>query len=60
MQMSWVMSHEPAVRLGFFAGVFVMMAIWELIVPRRRRSASSFRPRRSAWRLSPASVAGDC
>lgn len=33
--MNWVMTHEPAVRLGFFAGVFVVMAIWELVVPRR-------------------------
>ena len=33
--MSWIMSHEPAVRLGFFAGVFVVMAVWELALPRR-------------------------
>jgi sterol desaturase/sphingolipid hydroxylase (fatty acid hydroxylase superfamily) len=33
--MSWVMSHEPAVRLGFFFGVFLVMAVWELVVPRR-------------------------
>jgi sterol desaturase/sphingolipid hydroxylase (fatty acid hydroxylase superfamily) len=33
--MSWIMSHEPAVRLGFFAGVFAVMAVWELFVPRR-------------------------
>jgi len=38
--MSWIMSHEPAVRLGFFAGVFTVMAIWELVVPRRRLRAS--------------------
>jgi sterol desaturase/sphingolipid hydroxylase (fatty acid hydroxylase superfamily) len=34
------MSHESAVRLGFFAGVFVMMAMWEIAAPRRRLSAS--------------------
>jgi len=35
LQMSWVMSHEPVVRLGFFAGVFMLMAIWEFAAPRR-------------------------
>jgi len=33
--MSWIMSHEPAVRLGFFAGVFAVMTVWEFFVPRR-------------------------
>ena len=35
LQMSWVLSHEPVVRLGFFAGVFILMAIWEFVAPRR-------------------------
>ena len=34
------MSHEPAVRLGFFAGVFIAMAIWEIAAPRRRLRAA--------------------
>jgi len=34
--MSWVMSHEPVVRLGFSAGVFILMALWELAAPRRK------------------------
>jgi len=34
--MKWVMSHEPLVRLGIFLGVFVVMAVWELVEPRRR------------------------
>jgi len=38
--MTWVLSHEPAVRLGFFLGVFIVMAIWELVIPRRRLLAS--------------------
>lgn len=38
--MNWVMSHEPLVRLGFFFGVFVVMAIWELVVPRRQLRTS--------------------
>jgi len=41
--MSWVMSHEPVVRLGFFAGVFVLMAVWELVTPRRRLRAAKGR-----------------
>jgi sterol desaturase/sphingolipid hydroxylase (fatty acid hydroxylase superfamily) len=42
--MSWAMSHEPVVRLGFFFGVFVVMAVWELVLPRRRlRAAKSAR-----------------
>ena len=38
--MSWIMSHEPVVRLGFFAGVFMLMAVLEIFVPRRRLRAS--------------------
>jgi len=38
------MSHESVVRLGFFLGVFVVMAVWELVLPRRRlRAAKSAR-----------------
>jgi len=38
--MGWIMSHEPAVRLGFFFGVFLVMAVWELVSPRRRLRAA--------------------
>ena len=31
----FVMSNEVAIRLGFFLGVFALMAVWELIAPRR-------------------------
>ena len=31
----YVMSHEIAIRLGFFFGVFMIMALWELVMPRR-------------------------
>jgi len=30
-----VMHNEVLIRLGFFLGVFAVMAIWELIAPRR-------------------------
>jgi len=38
--MNWVMGHEPAVRLGMFLSVFVVMAMLELMVPRRQLRAA--------------------
>ncbi len=35
-----VLAHEPAVRLGFFAGIFVVVALWELLAPRRALTVS--------------------
>ncbi len=32
----WVLAHEVQIRLGFFFGVFAIMAAWELAAPRRR------------------------
>jgi sterol desaturase/sphingolipid hydroxylase (fatty acid hydroxylase superfamily) len=32
---SWVMTHEPLIRVGFFFGVFALVALWELASPRR-------------------------
>src|ERR1043166_1699338 len=37
--------HEPYIRLGVFSGVFVAMAISELIAPRRPRTIG----RRTRW-----------
>jgi sterol desaturase/sphingolipid hydroxylase (fatty acid hydroxylase superfamily) len=34
--MSWILSHEPVVRLGAFLGVFVVMAVWEIVDARRQ------------------------
>ncbi len=31
----FILSHEPAVRLSFFFGVFALMALWEMRAPRR-------------------------
>ena len=31
-------AFEPVIRLGAFAGVFVVMAVWEFIVPRRKQA----------------------
>ncbi len=30
------MQHEAAIRIGFFLGVFALLALWELLSPRRR------------------------
>lgn len=32
---SWLLAHEPAVRLGAFFTVFALMAAWELLAARR-------------------------
>src|SRR5262249_38293882 len=37
--MSYV-NHEAAVRLGIFAGVLTLMAVWEVLAPRRRLTAA--------------------
>ena len=33
-----VLAYEPVIRLGAFGGVFVVMAAWELLGPRRRQA----------------------
>ena len=33
-------SHEVAIRLGFFFGVFALIAIWEVLAPRRSLTTS--------------------
>ncbi|MDD2845053.1 MAG: sterol desaturase family protein [Rhodoferax sp.] len=40
----FVMAHEPAIRLGFFVTVFALVALWELLAPRRALTVS--KPRR--------------
>lgn len=32
-----LIAHEPVIRLGAFAAVFALMALWELLAPRRRQ-----------------------
>jgi sterol desaturase/sphingolipid hydroxylase (fatty acid hydroxylase superfamily) len=31
----FILANEPAIRLGFFIGVFTVVALWELAAPRR-------------------------
>ena len=33
-----LLTHEPAIRLGVFAGIFTVMALWELLAPRRKQT----------------------
>jgi len=33
-----ILANEPAIRLGFFFGIFAAIALWEWWLPRRRRS----------------------
>jgi sterol desaturase/sphingolipid hydroxylase (fatty acid hydroxylase superfamily) len=40
-----LLANEPLVRVGFFLGVFVLMALWEFLLPRRVRNIG----RRSRW-----------
>jgi sterol desaturase/sphingolipid hydroxylase (fatty acid hydroxylase superfamily) len=40
-----IFAHEPAIRLGFFLGVFLLMAGWEAAAPRRAQTYH----RRSRW-----------
>jgi sterol desaturase/sphingolipid hydroxylase (fatty acid hydroxylase superfamily) len=41
----WILANEPALRLGFFAAVFAVMALWEFTASRRELS----QPRGKRW-----------
>jgi sterol desaturase/sphingolipid hydroxylase (fatty acid hydroxylase superfamily) len=36
----FVLAHESAIRLGFFLGVFTLVALWEVAAPRRALTVS--------------------
>ena len=40
-----ISANEPAIRLGFFLGIFALVALWEIAKPRRRLS----QPRWVRW-----------
>ena len=50
-----VSENEPAIRLGFFLGIFALVALWELAKPRRRLS----QPRWLRWYANLGIVALD-
>jgi len=35
-----IITNEPAIRLGCFLGIFAVIAVWEILVPRRPRTVS--------------------
>ena len=37
---TFVQAHEAAIRLGFFLGIFAVMAVWEVLAPRRALTVS--------------------
>lgn len=39
------MSNEPVIRVAFFLGIFIVVAAWETMAPRRARQL----PRRARW-----------
>jgi sterol desaturase/sphingolipid hydroxylase (fatty acid hydroxylase superfamily) len=38
-----LLAHEPVIRLGAFAGIFALMALWELFAPRRHQAIGRLR-----------------
>jgi sterol desaturase/sphingolipid hydroxylase (fatty acid hydroxylase superfamily) len=36
----FIMKNEPAIRLAFFIGIFVIMTIWEILAPKRALTVS--------------------
>ena len=41
----FILNHEPGIRLASFLGIFAVMAVWELLAPRRVLSQS----KRQRW-----------
>lgn len=41
----YILSHEAAIRLGFFIGILALMGFWELMAPRRPYTTS----KKSRW-----------
>lgn len=39
----FLLTHEPAIRLGAFAGIFAVMALWEVLAPRRHQASGRWR-----------------
>jgi hypothetical protein len=36
----FVLGNEPVIRLGFFVGIFALIATWEVLAPRRALTVS--------------------
>ena len=37
---NFILDHEPLIRFCFFFGILVLMAVWELLAPRRPLTTS--------------------
>lgn len=46
---SFLLGHEPAIRLAAFAAIFAVMALWEVVAPKRRQAIGR-------WRRWPANL----
>lgn len=44
----FVLNNEPTIRLGAFLGIFILMALWELVAPRRGLTA----PKPKRWLIN--------
>lgn len=40
---TFLLTHEPIIRLSAFAGIFFVMALWELLAPKRRQAIGRWR-----------------
>ncbi len=40
MSAAALLAHQQSLRLGFFLGIFAVMALWEILAPRRRLQVS--------------------
>jgi sterol desaturase/sphingolipid hydroxylase (fatty acid hydroxylase superfamily) len=40
---TFLLSHERVIRLGAFAAIFAVMALWEVLAPRRRQAIGRWR-----------------
>ncbi|MCU7809025.1 MAG: hypothetical protein KZQ73_14320 [Candidatus Thiodiazotropha sp. (ex Semelilucina semeliformis)] len=36
----WILGNELPIRLGFFFGIFAVIAVWEILFPRRKLMVS--------------------
>ncbi len=46
---TFLLTHEPAIRMGAFVGIFCLMALWEVLAPRRHQTIGR-------WRRWPANL----
>ena len=40
---TFLLTHEPAIRMGAFVGIFAVMVLWEVLAPRRQQTIGRWR-----------------